>query len=125
MSKYALLGNYLRKQAGSEVRMTFAQIERVTGAKLPPSAHRHRAWWSNNPHSSVITRAWLDAGYRTEQVNIAAGKLLFRRARTQSAPQPAAATRSHPLFGALKGLMRIAPGTDLTRPAEPEWGRDV
>jgi hypothetical protein len=25
------------------------------------------------------------------------------------------------MFGALKGLVRIAPGVDLTEPADPEW----
>jgi hypothetical protein len=29
----------------------------------------------------------------------------------------------HPLFGALKGLTQIAPGTDLTKPADQDWGR--
>ena len=28
----------------------------------------------------------------------------------------------HPLFGALKGLLRVMPGTDLTKPADPTWG---
>ena len=28
----------------------------------------------------------------------------------------------HPAFGALKGLIHIAPGVDLTAPADPEWG---
>jgi hypothetical protein len=27
-----------------------------------------------------------------------------------------APTRRHPLFGALKGLLRVMPGTDLTKP---------
>ena len=27
----------------------------------------------------------------------------------------------HPAFGALKGTVHIAPGVDLTEPAEPEW----
>jgi hypothetical protein len=26
------------------------------------------------------------------------------------------------LIGALKGTVWIAPGTDLTQPADPEWG---
>jgi hypothetical protein len=30
-------------------------------------------------------------------------------------------TRRHPLFGALKGLSRVVPGTDLTKPAYPAW----
>jgi hypothetical protein len=33
-----------------------------------------------------------------------------------------APTRRHPLFGALKGLSRVMPGTDLTKPADPAWG---
>jgi hypothetical protein len=39
-----------------------------------------------------------------------------------ASPAPAAATeartptRRHPFFGALKGLSRVTPGTDLTRP---------
>jgi hypothetical protein len=35
-----------------------------------------------------------------------------------------APTRHHPLFGALKGYMRVMPGTDLTKPADPPWGGD-
>jgi hypothetical protein len=29
----------------------------------------------------------------------------------------------HPAFGAMKGLTRIMPGTDLTQPADPDWGK--
>lgn len=133
MTKYAPLGDFLRKQPKNEVRMTFSEIERVTGTKLPPSAQRHRAWWSNNPSNSVITQVWLDAGYLTERVDIKNRKLIFRRApratasaaaRTAAASRTAAGSKVHPLFGALTGLIRIAPGTDLTQPADPDWGRD-
>lgn len=30
----------------------------------------------------------------------------------------------HPLLGALKGLVQVMPGTDLTKPADPDWGED-
>jgi hypothetical protein len=135
MTKYAPLGGYLRKQRGSEVPMTFAQIERVIGGKLPPSQH-HRAWWSNNPWNNVMTKVWLDAGFVTEQVDIEARKLVFRRVGTERSPighfeeapressAPFASGR-HPLFGSLKGLMRIPEGTDLTEPADPEWGENA
>jgi hypothetical protein len=33
-----------------------------------------------------------------------------------------AAENRHSLFGALIGLLRIMPGTDLTKPADPDWG---
>jgi hypothetical protein len=131
VTKYAPLGDYLRKQRTSEVPMTFAQIERVIGGKLPPSQH-HRAWWSNNPWNNVMTKVWLDAGFVTEQVDIDRRKLVFRRVQAErnaaglaDAPldgKPEFASERHPLFGALKGLMRVVPGTDLTEPADPEWG---
>ena len=133
MSKYAPLEQFLRGQKNQQVPMTFAEIERVIGASLPSSARHHRAWWSNNPSNSVITEAWLKAGYRTEQVDMEKGKLTFRRTDKRLAfdPQSSASSRKadvgpvrHPLFGALKGLMRIMPGTDLTQPADPDWGKD-
>ena len=59
MGKYAPLGEFLRAQRASLVRMTFDEIEEVTGAKLPPKAQLHRAWWSNNPSNNVMTKVWL------------------------------------------------------------------
>ena len=42
-----------------------------------------------------------------------------------SPPPPDASHRTHhPLFGALKGTIRIVGGTDLTKPADAEWGND-
>lgn len=35
------------------------------------------------------------------------------------------AERRHPLIGFMKGTVKIAPGTDLTSPADPEWGLDL
>ncbi len=131
MGKYEPLTEFLRKQAADEIPMTFAQIERVINAKLPPTAQEHRAWWSNSPSNSVMTQAWLDAGFRSEQVDMEGRKLVFRRlARRVSKPHEtdtpdggrrAAVSTRHPAYGALKGLIRIAPGVDLTEPACPEW----
>ena len=130
MGKYDPLGDYLRARRGQEVPVTFAEIERITGVKLPPKAQHHRAWWSNNPANNVMTKVWLEAGYETSQVDVSARKLLFRpRGKTTVSPVPTrpspAETPSsrHPLFGALKGLLRIARGTDLTKPADPDWGK--
>jgi hypothetical protein len=128
MSKYARLGEFLRVQRTQEVPMTFAEIERVTGVDLPPKAQHQRAWWSNNPSNNVMTKVWLEAGYETAQVELAARRLVFRRVkgaavadkRAAPAPDEKQPTR-HPAFGALKGLIRIPPGVDLTEPADPEW----
>lgn len=134
MSKYEALGTYLRGQYGDEIRMTFAEIERVLGRPLPPSARKHRPWWSNNPDNSVMTRVWLAAGYRTEQVDIPGEALVFTRTKEKAAMTtgfgeagmaiPAGAGNAlprHPAIGAMKGIITIMPGVDLTEPVDPEW----
>jgi hypothetical protein len=130
MSKYDALGAFLKNQRNDRVPMSFAEVERVTGKKLPPSAAKHRPWWSNNPDNSVMTRVWLDAGFESEQVDMAGRKLVFRRVRKPVNSPGGEGRRGgsegkyHPLLGALKGLMRISPGTDLTKPADPDWGKE-
>jgi hypothetical protein len=128
MSKYEGLGSFLKNQRNDRVPMSFADVERVTGRKLPPSAVKHRPWWSNNPSNSVMTRVWLDAGFESEQVDMAGRRLVFRRVRRPvDSPGESGGARErayHPLLGALKGLLRITPGTDLTKPADPDWGKD-
>ena len=131
MGKYEPLGQYLRKQRTQEVPLTFREIERITGVKLPPKAQHHRAWWSNNPDNNVMTKVWLAAGFESAQVDMEGRKLVFRRVATATKPaggfaEPAQkpyATKDgrHPLRGAFKGMIRIAPGVDLTEPAFPEW----
>jgi len=81
MNKYAPLHRYLpRAQSGSELRMSFAEIERILGEPLPASAHNHRAWWSNQrtgprPHAE----AWMAAGWQVSAVNLGAQRVTFRR----------------------------------------------
>jgi hypothetical protein len=126
MGKYEPLTEFLRKQVGNEIEMTFMQIERVIGSKLPPKAQKYRAWWSNNSSNNVMTKAWLEAGFRSEKVDMAARKLFFRRARISTLAKVSAddrcAPKHHPLIGWMKGTVQIPAGVDLTEPADPEWG---
>ncbi len=121
MSKYESLGQFLKNQREERVPMTFAEIEHVTGAPLPPSAHKHRPWWSNNGANSALTRVWLDAGYKSEQVDMAGQRLVFRRIEKREETSRTRGGR-HPLIGALKGLLHLTEGTDVTKPADPDWG---
>jgi hypothetical protein len=127
VGKYDPLGTYLRQRGSRQISMTLAEIEPVIGSKLPKS-RRYPAWWSNNPSNNVMTPVWLDAGYETEQVDIEGRKLVFRRVDSPPvAPSNdaevarAASGEEHPFYGWMKGTVRIAPGVDLTEPADPEW----
>jgi hypothetical protein len=131
MGKYQPLGSFLRDQHAAEVPMTFREIEKVTGVKLPPKAQHHRAWWSNNAANNVMTKVWLDAGFESAQVDMEARKLVFRRvakARDRAgeasgglAKPYATSDGRHPIRGALKDITFVPPGVDLTEPADPEW----
>ncbi|MDE0332699.1 MAG: hypothetical protein OXL41_12590 [Nitrospinae bacterium] len=131
MSKYAPLTTHLRNSGRVSVPLSFDKVERIVGAKLPPSAFKHRAWWSNNPTNSVITHAWLEAGYKTANVDMAGRKLVFQKyAKSESAPEAfddpeapngADADYFSRIYGALQGTVTIHEDTDLTFPVGVEW----
>jgi hypothetical protein len=131
-SKYEPLARHLKAQSADLVRMKFSEIERVIGAKLPPSADHNRAYWSNNAANSVLTKAWLAAGFRSEQVDLAARKVVFRRMETvasgrtggfaeaSGAPFQAmeSGMKKPSMFGCMAGTIVV--NCDLTEPADPE-----
>jgi len=127
LSKYDPLEDYLKDEGREFVRMGFSEIENVLGFELPPSSRKQRAWWSNNPTNNVMTKAWLDAGYETTNVDMEGEMLTFRKAGGEGATKPEvksapSRTGAHPLFGAMRGMLSVPSDLDLTRPADPEWG---
>jgi hypothetical protein len=126
MTKYEPLAKYLRSQRISEVPMTFAEVEKVIGAPLPPSAFRHRPWWANDASGHAHAKAWLEAGYQTERVDMDARRLVFvefgKTTPVAGSLTPGAPHDRHPMLGAMRALGRAAPGVDLTEPADPDWG---
>ncbi|MDY6938194.1 MAG: helix-turn-helix domain-containing protein [Cyanobacteriota bacterium] len=84
--KYQPLFEYLRQKAQSEanrseVSLSFAQIEILINAALPNSARTRRAWWSNRKTGALQARAWMEAGYEVETVDLAAERVVFRQPR--------------------------------------------
>jgi hypothetical protein len=139
MSKYEPLKRYLREQQADEVPLTFRDIEKIIGEKLPNSQF-NRAWWSNNPNNNVMTSAWLAADYITEKVDIKKRRLVFRRIGTMRPRQLSEEERQrharwygaelakpgrHPLFGWMKGTVSVPAGVDLTEPADPDWAQRI
>jgi hypothetical protein len=94
--KYGPLRDHLLRAASPRVTMTFSAVEDLVG-RLPESAHRHRAWWGNND-GTVEARAWLDAGWRVESVNQAAGEVVFVCIAGGQARNAARAVGSRPSY---------------------------
>ena len=79
MSKYRPLGDFLSRQKSDVVTLTFSQLEKILGFELPAS-QSNPAWWSNNADNNVMTRVWLDAGFRVRNVRLDERQLTFYRA---------------------------------------------
>jgi hypothetical protein len=71
MAKYDPLHEQLASRTESVLKLSSAEIERILGEPLPASARKHQAWWANEFEGShVEARAWLDAGYRTQGLDL-------------------------------------------------------
>lgn len=127
MSKYEPLTHFLNGRRTEEVPMTFAEIEKVVGFRLPEKASGIRAWWSNNPSNNVMTKAWLAAGYVTERVDMGSRRLVFRRARTPvpTAKAPSGSGRSVGVLDRIRarlgGTVTIPDGVDICAPMGEAW----
>ena len=121
MSKYEPLPQFLSNRAGATQRMSFEQIERVLGFKLPKSAYEHEAWWSNNETGHSHARVWMSAGWRTQDVDLDARKVTFSRvAQSNSLSKP---SKRDP-WGCMAGTITIFPGVDLTAPSGEKWNAE-
>ena len=89
-SKYYPLFEYLQQcsqqcsQQRSEnpdrtVVLSFSMIEQLIERSLPASARRQRAWWSNrNSDRALQARAWIEAGYHTQSVDLEQESVTFQ-----------------------------------------------
>jgi hypothetical protein len=82
--KYAPLENYLRDLPASEKEVTlgFEQIEGILNNKLPSSAYEDQRWWEHETEGNHVNkRAWTDAGWKVERLDVNAKWVEFVRAR--------------------------------------------
>ena len=81
-SKYGGLTGHLKFRGSftSVVKLSFARIDGLISSNLPMSAYRNEKWWSNSV-SSTHARAWLDAGWEVQEVNLKEGFVVFKKVR--------------------------------------------
>ena len=82
VSKYEGLGNHLKFRAAFTglVKLSFARIDGLIGSNLPMNAFRDESWWSNSS-SGVHAKAWLNAGWEVQEVNLKEGYVVFKKVR--------------------------------------------
>lgn len=76
--KYASLGRFLSEQATSPIEVSSQTIEDLIGGPLPRSARAYPEWWANDPHHAQA-ESWIGTGWKTEQVDMAGERVVFRR----------------------------------------------
>lgn len=85
MSRYEPLQQFLADRREAETPMTFRDVEKILNRNLPDSARRHQAWWANT-RSHSHAASWLEAGFRTERLDLGAERVVF--VRDDHAPAP-------------------------------------
>jgi len=83
--KYTPLENYLRglPKGQREVTLRFEQIEEILNSKLPSSAYEDRRWWDHEKEGNHINaRAWANAGWKIERLDVEKKRVKFVLAAT-------------------------------------------
>jgi len=73
-----------------------------------------------------MTRAWLDAGYKSSQIDIKGRRLVFRRAA--AVPKPATPQETDDplagIYGCMEGTIRFLHDVDLAAPTGERWAAE-
>ena len=82
IGKYERLKRYLKYRAAftNVVKLSFAKMDGIIGDNLPMSAFNNEKWWSNSP-SSVHAKAWLNVGWKMQEVNLEEGYVVFQKVK--------------------------------------------
>lgn len=80
-AKYEALTRYLKFRASftNIVKLSLAEIDGIIGDNLPITAYRKEEWWKNSP-DKPHSNSWLEAGWKTHEVNIKEGYIIFQKA---------------------------------------------
>ncbi|MBC7130836.1 hypothetical protein H5T51_06435 [Candidatus Bathyarchaeota archaeon] len=85
--KYEALTRYLKFRAAftDMVKLSFAKIDGIIGDNLPMAAYQSESWWENS-REKEHARAWLDAGWEVDEVNLKEAYVIFRKTKAAASP---------------------------------------
>lgn len=95
--KYQPLQEYLFTSGKEVLHLSFSEIEKILDSALPESAYKHPALWANT-YSHPIAVAWLNAGYRAEQLNLAENSIVFRKRDSKCSTSPSSNNVKHKIM---------------------------
>jgi hypothetical protein len=76
---YQPLADFLENFRADTVMITFPALENMLKRKLPASAWERESWWTNRPRGRGHAKAWRDAGWSVEKVDLKKGRVSFTR----------------------------------------------
>ena len=76
---YKPLHDFLEDFGSDQVMFSFKALENMLGRKLPASALDRETWWTNKPKGRGHAKAWRDAGWAVEAVDLDKGRVTFAR----------------------------------------------
>ena len=83
-SKYFPLFQFLQSHhEKTSITLKFVEIEDLIKTSLPKSAVTGKAFWSNRTGGGSQARAWMDAGYQVEKVDIQGQTVTFSKPTIQ------------------------------------------
>lgn len=61
--------NYFKNLDGNKVILTYDDIEKIIGFKLPKSAYEYNAYWRESK-THTITRSWIENGWKIKVLKL-------------------------------------------------------
>lgn len=77
-NKYYKLEEFFKSCNDDIIELSFSKIEKILGFKLPNSAFKHNAFWSNTDSHSIAF-SWQNAGYKSKHTNLQNQTVIFEK----------------------------------------------
>jgi CBS domain-containing protein len=66
-----------QEKSADGIRVSFRDLDLVTGGKMPKAARKYASWWSNTNPENPQCSAWLDSGWKVAHANFFTQDVIF------------------------------------------------